>query len=121
MPCSPSDTVYFIIASAQAARGCEVTIAGEKFFVATIDGKRVTYISTASPEFTTPEGIRVGAKFPDIVRVRGSEIVGEVGWRYFSVLPSGWCAMYSGIPGVDTLGGIVLARDSTVVELFRRE
>ena len=120
MPCIPSDTMMYMIRSAQLAWGCEIVVDGAKFFVGTIDKKRIAYISTEDHLVTTPEGIHVGNRLDDVLHANGSEIIAEPGWGYFSRLPSGWNALYAGVPGLDTVGGSLIRRDSIVARLFQR-
>ena len=121
MPCMPSDTIMYMIKSAQLAWVCEIVVDGAKFVVGTIDKKRIAYISTEDHQIMTPEGIHVGDSFDVVRHANGSEILAEPGWGYFSRLPSGWNAVYSGVPGLDEVGGIPLRRDSIVVRLFQRQ
>jgi hypothetical protein len=121
MPCNPADSIQWIIASAQTAQGCEINRDGVRFFVATIDHKRISYISTEDGNFVSPEGIHVGNSRDDVLKAKGTEMIAELGWAYYSKLPSGWCVRYAGMPGVDSLGGQTLHRDSTVVGFFMKQ
>src|SRR5690242_15694716 len=60
MPCRVTANEQYIVASAQTAAGCEVVKSGIRYFVATINGRDVAYVSTNDTSFQTPEGLRVG-------------------------------------------------------------
>lgn len=97
LPCEFEGTHYGI-SSAQIAPGCTVTIAGITYFVASLDRRHVAYIQTADSRFVSPEGLRVGSSLQDVRNAGGGERVGERGWKYFSNLPSGWRAEFTGMP-----------------------
>lgn len=120
MPCEPSPNERYVIASAQTAPGCGVRAGGIMYFVATIDGRTVAYISTRDPRFITPEGLRVGSTGLEVTEKGGSQVLGETGWRYFARLPSGWCAMFPGIPGI-SVEELTPPETSTVYEFFKRK
>ena len=120
MPCSQSDTLW-AIAAAQTARGCEVVRGGVKFFVGTIDGKTIAFVSTRDIQFHSPEGIQVGHTHQNVLNAGGSNVSVEPSWGYYSHLPSGWNAKYGGVPGVESVGGIAITRDSVIQELFLRD
>ena len=50
-------------------------------------------------------------------RKGGAEVIGEPGWRYYSELPSGWNAVFPGIPD----RGQTQPQDNRVSELFLRK
>ena len=121
LPCIPVDSVRWLIASGQMAQGCDVIYSGIKFFIATIDGKQISFISTRDSNFVSPDGIRVGDNIKKIRAVKGTEIIPEIGWSYYSILPSGWCTRYPGIPEYEMHHITSVSKDSVVFELFQRK
>ena len=122
IPCGPVDSIVYAIASAQLSHGCKAICGGIPFFLATNDWITISYISTRDSSFSTPDGVRVGQSYERVRWLGGSQIVPEIGWAYYSYLPSGWCAKYSGFPGgTSTDSRFILAPcDSVVCEIFLR-
>lgn len=54
--------------------------------------ERIDYVSTSSPDFTTPEGIRVGMTMAEVRKQVGGELREEHGWGCYMELESGWRA-----------------------------
>jgi len=98
LPCELEDGTRHGVSSAQTARGCEVLADGVRFFVASVDGRKVAYVKTSDSHFITPEGLKVGSSLEDVRGAGGSAVVAEAGWAFFSELPSGWRAMFAGLP-----------------------
>ena len=117
MPCKCSNSDQLVVASAQTAYYCDVTVNGVLFTVASIDKRCISYISTSDPAFVTPEGIGVGSTLEELKRQYGP-ISEETGWAYFYVLPSGWCASFpiSPLTGIREPSG-----NAKVSWLFKRE
>jgi len=118
MPCKVDPGRYYVVASSQTARGCSAVFAGSEFLLATIDERTVSFISTRAPSFRTPEGVSVGQTLAQVQAAGGGDLVDERGWGYFSVLPSGWAALYPGIPGVK---GSPPMAETRVIALFQRQ
>ncbi len=119
MPCAFPDSISYGISSAQFAYGCKFTFDRIRYFVATTDKSRIAYVSTQDTSFRSPEGIHIGSTYQDVRRIGGTEIIAELSWAYYSQLPSGWFAQYSGFPGADSIAGISMKTDSVVQKLFR--
>ncbi len=119
MPCSPG-LGLLMIRSAQMSPYCEILCGSNRFLVASNDSNMIIFVSTKETSFHTPEGIRVGDFHSKVLALKGGEIHSEPGWGYYSTLPSGWHVLYGGIPGLDTLNGKPIVRDSVVHELFLR-
>lgn len=111
-----------MISSAAFAPGCDVVVAGVNFFVASNDGKMIEYIKTSDPGFVTPEGLSVGSSVDDVRRAGGGEVLGEYGWAFYSRLPSGWRAVFSGMPDHEEprTSGLLLNVPGTTVIAFDR-
>jgi hypothetical protein len=117
VPCRLANGELYVIAAAQTAPGCEVTVNGIRYFVASIDHRHVAYVSTRDPLFATPEGVRVGDSLSDVRGKGGSVVLPETGWRFFSRLPSGWNTVFAGIPSTEATE----PTSGEVVEFFLRE
>ena len=122
IPCHPVDSIVYPIASAQLSGGCEAIYGSITFFLATTDGSTISYISTGDSLFSTPDGVKVGVSYKRVRLLGGSRIIEETGWAYYSRLPSGWCAKYSGFPGGATTDSTYefAPCDSVVCEVFLR-
>ena len=97
LPCRPDPGMIYGFSSADMGPGCTVTVDGIRYFVAGYAG-RVAYIRTRDPAFESPEGLTVGASLEQVRAVGGTERIGEVGWAFYSRLPSGWRAEFAGFP-----------------------
>ena len=116
MPCVPVKDTQYAISPSQFAVGCEVVTHGIVFFVASVDGERVAFVSTKDAGFSTPEGVRVGSTRSEVQKLGGGEVVDIRGWAYVVDLPSGWSAHFPGAPGI--MDGIV-GPQSPVTKLSR--
>jgi hypothetical protein len=117
MPCKPKAGAEYVIASAQTSPGCSAVVAGTEFFFGTADKRSVAFVSTSDRKFRTPEGVAVGSTLSEVLSKGGGPVVAEPGWGYYSVLPSGWVALFPGVPGV---AGASPTADSVVIEVFLR-
>jgi hypothetical protein len=117
VPCRLVRSNQIVIAAAQTAPTCRYLVNGVPFVVGSLDGQTVAYVSTTNSDFRTPEGVHVRSVLGDIAETGGSPVRSEAGWRYFSRLPSGWCAVVEGIP--DSASNEP-SKDAPVVELFIR-
>jgi hypothetical protein len=90
--------------------------------VASVDGRKVAYVKTSDSHFITPEGLKVGSSLDEVRRAGGSAVVAEAGWAFFSDLPSGWRAMFSGLPdhGAPRPDGLVPNVAGSTVVAFTR-
>ncbi len=120
MPCVYHTDSLTAISPSQFAVGCTATTSGIRFFLATIDSVKVSYVSTKDPMFKTSEGIHVGSNWKDVESVGESNISEEASWAYISKLPSGWYVKYGGLPGIQGGGTLHSQCDSVVYELFQR-
>jgi hypothetical protein len=117
IPCEADPTQLFLIAASQMSPGCEAVIDESRFYFAANQGGTVAFISTRDPRFFTPEGVSVGSTLKEVLGAGGNEVIAEPGWGFYSRLPSGWAARFSGVPGVS---GAPPNTNSTAVEVFLR-
>ena len=94
-----------------------VSLQDSVFTVAVSTHGRVSYIATAAPSFSTPEGVRVGTPYSVVRTLAASGSICELGWGCYSRLPSGWHAAFS---FSDALNGQTLPNDAAVRWLFKR-
>jgi hypothetical protein len=85
-----------MIASAQLSPFTEITRGGVKYTVAVDKSGKAIYIDCADKSFRTPEGLGPDATLVQVLSAGGSAVVEEPGWAYYSVLPSGWHALFYG-------------------------
>lgn len=90
---------------------------GVQFLASLDDRSLVSYIETRSPDFITPEGVRVGLMFHDLPAERQLQLRKEPGWAFVVPLASGWNAAFT---QGDTMSEGQLAADATVEWLFKR-
>ena len=120
LDCAPSHDTMFAISPAQFVKGCSISKSGVKYFVGSIDGKTIDFVSTQDSNFRTPEGVRLGSSIREVILAGGTQIYEEPSWAYLSRLPSGWSAKFGGAPGMEIRGTASLKCDSVVHELFLR-
>jgi hypothetical protein len=109
----------YVISSAQVAPGCGTVVGGVSYLVASIDGKSIAFIRTSDTGFVTPEGLRIGSSVEDVRRAGGGEVLGEIGWAFYSKLPSGWRAVFSGLPEPRNTGAFPNDAGASVIAFFR--
>jgi hypothetical protein len=114
MVCAPVAHITTAISPSQTAAGCTASLAGIHYFLATMDGRTVAFVSTQDALFRTPEGIAIGSSLADVQAAGGSPVVALPGWAYVARLPSGWTAHFPGVPGVM---GVAPTPDSLVWKL----
>jgi hypothetical protein len=116
MVCAPVPEISTAISPSQFAAGCTASLAGIQYFLATLDGRTIAFVSTQDALFRTPEGISIGSSLADVQAAGGSPVVEILGWAYVAHLPSGWTVHFPGVPGVT---GVAPTPDSLVWKLSR--
>jgi hypothetical protein len=116
MPCLPEQ--WLDVGRDRPALGCAFFLGNVEYFVATTHRSLTTveYMETASPTFTTEEGISVGSPLRDVVKAGGSPPTligrGVCGSR----LPSYWIARFD----TNVCGGTEPRPDEVVRRLFKQ-
>jgi hypothetical protein len=81
-----------MIHSADLAEEFNLSVEGRIFSLGVSSKRRVSHIETRDPQFTTPEGVRVGNLVRSALNVPGARFGQWPGCFAFVVLPSGWAA-----------------------------
>ena len=83
---------FIMIQSADVAEEFTLSVEGRVFSLGVSSKRRVSHIETRDPQFTTPEGVRVGSLVSTALNVHGARFGQWPGCFAFVVLPSGWAA-----------------------------
>jgi hypothetical protein len=114
----PDKSRKIAISASRTMPFTEIELGCVRFLAAVDDSGKVLYLSTSSPLFRTPEGVRTGASVRNIYGAGGTPLTTEEGWGRYSVLPSGWCARFpEHALGTNSTGYPV----GVVAEFFKRE
>ena len=117
-PCEPWQVrEQLLIASAQTAAACDVTLDGLTFIVARDAHSRIIYVAVSDPRYQTVEGIHPGSSLADVLKTGAREPLPELGWAFHTRLTSGWNAAFVNGPEMTRKP---LPRHSKVLWLFKR-
>ena len=81
-----------MIQSADIAEEFSLSVEGRVFSLSVSSKRRVSHIETRDPQFTTPEGVRVGSLVSSALNVPGARFGRWPGCFASVILPSGWAA-----------------------------
>lgn len=114
----PDRSRQYAIAPSQFSPFATFTDGSVEYKAAVDNSDRVIYLETSSPTFRTGEGLGVGSTLKQILAAGGKPVIYETGWAQYSMLPSGWCARFTGpLPDLFAKPGA----DSKVTSFFRRK
>ena len=117
-PCDPWQVrEQLLVASAQTAPACDVTLDGATFTVARGANSRIIYVAVSDTRYRTLEGIHPGSSLADVLKAGAPEPLAEVGWAFHTRLASGWNAAFVNGPNMTREP---LPPHSKVLWLFKR-
>jgi hypothetical protein len=91
-----TDSALIAISHAQYRICYKIIWEQSEFAVALNDQKRINFISTKDPKFSTPEGVRVNMTYEDLLKIdSNAQVIEERGWATYVVLESGWKAGFA--------------------------
>jgi hypothetical protein len=91
----PQNSEYMMTSLSESFPYTDVKIGEITYSMAANDSGKVVFISSSSPFFQTPEGVRVGSTLTEVLAAGGKPVTYVKNFTNYSELPSGWCAAFT--------------------------